>query len=308
MEPPVRLGSSELYISPIGAGTWAWGDRAGWGSYDENKLFDAFSALVDAGVTLFDTAEVYGGGESERILGRFLAKRSERLVVATKFAPLRARLLASAMRPALNASLRRLGRDHVDLYQLHWQTRWVSVERWMKGLIRAQRSGKATAAGVSNYSAEQMSLARDTLSPAGISLVSNQVEFSLLCRSPEKNGVLDTCKKEGITCIAYSPLAMGLLTGKYTAKNLPQGGQRSKYSADFVASISPLTALLTELGNGRGKSPAQVALNWVICKGAVPIAGVKERRQAEELIGSTGWRLTPDEIARLDETSARIAG
>jgi aryl-alcohol dehydrogenase-like predicted oxidoreductase len=281
MEAPVRLGASELFISPIGVGTWAWGDRDGWGAYDEEKLFDAFSALVDAGVSFFDTAELYGGGESERILGRFLAKRSDRLVVATKFAPLRARLLASVMRPALNGSLRRLGRDHVDLYQIHWQTRWVSIERWMKGLIRAQKSGKATAVGVSNYSVDQMSLARETLSRSGISLVSNQVEFSILCRNPEKNGVLEACKKEGITCIAYSPLATGLLTGKYNATNLPQGGQRSKYSAEFVASISPLIALLTEIGNGRGKSPAQVALNWVICKGAVPIAGVKDKRQAQ---------------------------
>ena len=178
----------------------------------------------------------------------------------------------------------------------------------MKGLTRAQRSGRATAVGVSNYSLDQMSLARETLARGGISLVSNQVEFSLLCRNPEKNGVLDACKKENITCIAYSPLAMGLLTGKYNASHLPQGGQRSKYSAGFIASILPLINLLSEIGKTRGKSPAQVALNWVICKGAVPIAGVKDRCQAEELIGSTGWRLTPDEITRLDETSARIPG
>lgn len=289
----------------MGIGTWSWGDREGWGTYDEGEIYDAFTAAVNAGINFFDTAEVYGGGESERMIGRFLQKSGSKVVVATKFTPFRKRLFARSMRSALNGSLDRLHRARVELYQLHWQTRWVSIARWMAEFARAQRVGKTAAVGVSNYSLQQLREARSALARYNVNLASLQVEYSLLNRGPEMSGLLEECAESGITMIAYSPLAMGLLTGKYSASHPPTGTHREKYSPTYIENVQPLASLLREIGGRRGgKSASQVALNWVMRKGAVPIPGVKHKRQAEELVGALGWELTSDEVHALDEKSS----
>ena len=169
------------------------------------------------------------------------------------------------------------------------------------------QSGLARAVGVSNYSREQTLRAHDLLTRQGIPLASNQVRFSLLDRKAERNGLLLACRERGITLIAYSPLAQGLLTGKYTLQQ-PLTGDRRRRLGRYLAPVQPLITLLRSMGEARdGKTPAQVALNWVVAKGAVPIPGAKNARQAQENLGALGWQLTQDEIAILDQASADIS-
>jgi len=304
----ISLGSSELRISPLGVGTWAWGDRLFWGygrgDYSDADLESAFQVSLGAGINFFDTAEVYGRGRSERLLGRFIRAADGRIVVATKFFPYPWRWRRVSLLRALQGSLERVGLDRVDLYQIHWPYPPVPLETWMAGLADAVDAGLARSVGVSNYNPDQTRRAHAALAERGLPLVSNQVQYSLLYREPERNGLFDVCRELNVTLIAYSPLAMGVLTGKYTPDNSPPGIRGRRYRRDFLAQVQPLIDLLREIGEARGGlTPAQVALNWVMCKGAVPIPGAKNARQAHENVGALGWRLSDEEIAALDAAS-----
>jgi len=293
----------------LGIGTWAWGDRFYWGygrGYSDQDLRAAFERCLEAGVRLFDTAESYGQGRSETLLGQFLREAGSDAAVASKFMPYPWRLRRGALLRALRGSLKRLGKDQVDLYQIHWPLPPRTVESWMESMAEAHQNGMIRAVGVSNYDREQMQRAYDALARSGIALASNQVEYSLINRKIEKNGLLQHCHDLGVTCIAYSPIGMGLLSGKYTPENPPKGLRGGKYSASFLASIQPLTQTLAKIGNEHGKSAAQVAINWTICKGSLPIPGVKNAAQVDQNAGAGGWRLTPDEIDLLDEQSDRV--
>ena len=160
--------------------------------------------------------------------------------------------------------------------------------------------------GVSNFNATRTRQAAAVLAARGAPLSSNQVQYSLLYRAPERNGVLDACREAGVTLVAYSPLAQGLLTGKYTGEGAdkPAGARGLIFTSSRIASLSALLALMREVGASHGgRTPAQVALNWIICKGALPIPGVKNARQAEEVAGALGWRLSPEAVAALDRAS-----
>jgi aryl-alcohol dehydrogenase-like predicted oxidoreductase len=308
---PISLGCTDLQVTPLGIGTWAWGDRRTWGygrTHTEADLQAAFESSLAAGINLFDTAEIYGGGQSELLLGRFIKAAQQRVVVATKFMPYPWRLRRGNLLRALRQSLDRLGLARVDLYQIHWPFPPRSTETRVDELAKVVESGLVRAAGVSNYSAEQTRRARAVLARHGIVLASNQVEYSLLKRSPERNGVMQTCRELGIALIAYSPIAMGVLSGKYTSQNPPTGMLRgSRFSRKYLARIQPLIGLLRQIGQAHdGRNPAQVALNWVMCKGAVPIPGAKNARQAQENAGALGWRLAENEIASLDAASDRV--
>ncbi len=306
----VALGPTEIRISPLGIGTWAWGDRLFWGygrGYTDADLQAAFGTSLEAGINFFDTAEVYGRGQSERLLGRFIRAAGQPVVVATKFFPYPWRLRRRSLPRALLGSLERLGMGQVALYQIHWPFPPVSIETWVDALADVVEAGLTRAVGVSNYNLEQMRRAHDVLAHRGVPLASNQVEYSLLKRGPEHTGLLDTCRELGVTLIAYSPLAQGLLTGKYTPENPPPGVRGRRYRKGVLARIQPLVGLLREIGQAHGgKTPAQVAINWVICKGAVPIPGAKNARQARENAAALGWRLTDDEVAALDEASGKV--
>jgi aryl-alcohol dehydrogenase-like predicted oxidoreductase len=232
-------------------------------------------------------------------------------VVATKFAPLPWRLRPANLPRALRASLRRLGLPRVDLYQMHWAGSPVSIERWMDALAGAVDAGLVRAAGVSNYDAGQMRRAHAALARRGVPLASNQVQYSLLYRAPERDGVLQACRELGVTLIAYMPLHMGLLTGKYTPERRPGGLFRRflpQARPQGLAQIQPLIALMREIGAAHGgKAPGQVALNWVVRKGAVPIAGVRNARQAQDLAGVLGWALTEEEVGELDAASEGLS-
>jgi len=176
----------------------------------------------------------------------------------------------------------------------------------MDGLADAVEAGLARAVGVSNYNTWQMRRAHAALARRGVRLATNQVEYNLLHREPERNGLLNTCRELGVTLTAYSPLKMGMLTGKYTPENRPRGLRGWEFKPKYLTAIQPLVAKLGEIGQVHGKSPAQVALNWIICKGAVPIPGAKNAHQVEQNVAALGWHLSDDEIAALDQTSVEV--
>jgi aryl-alcohol dehydrogenase-like predicted oxidoreductase len=302
-------GTSFLNNIEMGLGAWSWGDRTFWQyghGYTEEDIAAAFRTSIGAGVNLVDTAEIYGSGRSEQLLGKFIKNSKQPIVVATKFFPIPYRFGKNSVVRALRGSLERLDLECVDLYQLHWPSLEVANNTYVEGLVLAVKAGLTRAVGVSNYDMNQMERALRILSKHGIPLASNQVEYNLLERRVETNGLLNLCKETGVRLIAYSPLAKGLLTGKYTVTAPPPGARGRKYAA-IMKDLPALISLLTEIGLGHaGKTPAQVALNWVICKGGLPIPGAKTARQAEQNVGAIGWRLTPEEIQALDIGSDKV--
>jgi aryl-alcohol dehydrogenase-like predicted oxidoreductase len=309
MSPKPGAESRPLHEAQIGLGAWAWGDRVFWNyghGYTDDDIAAAFHASLEAGVNLVDTAEIYGSGRSERLLGRFVQETQLPVLVATKFFPIPYRLKSGAVLKALRGSLERLGLERVYLYQLHWPSPLVPLATYVEGLALAVEAGLTRTVGVSNYDSQQMQRAAEVLDKRGIPLASNQVEYHLLDRRVETNGLLARCFESGIRLIAYSPLAMGLLTGKYSREKPPPGLRGRKY-AGILNGLPQLIALLKEVGQGHGdKSPGQVALNWVMCKGALPIPGAKNAAQAVQNAGAAGWRLTADEVQALDEGSDRL--
>ncbi|MFZ4519995.1 MAG: aldo/keto reductase [Microthrixaceae bacterium] len=310
-DPIHQLAGSDVQVGGIGVGTWAWGDRATWGmgGYDAALTLDtireAWTASLEAGVGFFDTAEVYGDGESERIIGRLLAEtpaeRRGGVVLATKFMPAPWKLrVRSALLAAVRASLGRLGVGTVDLYQIHGPVSLRSHGALADALAAAHDAGLVRAVGVSNYSVRETCAVDDALRARGLRLATNQVEYSLLRTMPETSGLLRTCRERGIVVLAYSPIGQGRLTGKYSAAAPPPSGRN--FSDHDMTLVDPVVARLRDLGEAHGgRTPGQVALNWIIRKGAIPIPGAKNRGQALENAGALGWALSDDEVAELDE-------
>ena len=308
---PEKPGAETRFLENIemGLGAWSWGDRIYWQyghGYTDDDIAEAFRTSMAAGINLVDTAEVYGSGRSEHLLGNFIKTTTQPVIVATKFFPIPYRFTRKSVVRALRGSLVRLGLERVDLYQLHWPSPVVPIETYVEGLALVFQTGLARNVGVSNYNIEQMQRASKCLAKHAIPLASNQVEYHLLDRTAERSGLLDRCKQMGVRLIAYSPLAMGLLTGKYTADNPPAGLRGRKYAA-ILKDLPSLIALMIEIGKGHGeKTPGQVALNWIICKGGLPIPGAKTAAQALQNIGAIGWRLTSEEIKALEAASDKI--
>ena len=293
----------------MGLGAWSWGDRIYWHyghGYTDDDIAEAFRTSLAGGVNLVDTAEVYGSGRSEHLLGQFIKEANRPVFVATKFFPIPYRFTKNSVVRALRGSLERLELDRVDLYQLHWPSPLIPIEIYAEGLALVVQDGLALNVGVSNYNIEQMERAAKCLAKHAIPLASNQVEYNLLDRTAERSGLLTRCKEMDVRLIAYSPLAMGLLTGKYTVETPPSGPRGRKYAA-ILKELPPLIALMTEIGKGHGeKNPGQVALNWITCKGGLPIPGAKTAAQAQHNLGAIGWRLTSEEMAALDEASDKL--
>ena len=308
----LTLPGSDVAIPRLGVGTWSWGDKSTWGmdGYDTQLTRDsirgAWDGSIDAGVTLFDTAEVYGGGESERIIGALLADdptRASRAVVATKFMPSPWKLdVRRSLLAALRASLGRLGLPAVDLYQIHGPVSLRSHAALAGALAAARDEGLVRSVGVSNYSIKETRAMAGALESHGMRLATNQIEFSLLRRSPETGGLLAACADLGIVPLAYSPIGQGRLTGKYSAANPPPG--KRTFSNHPMEVVDAVVAELRRIGDEHGgKLPSQVALNWIVAKGAVPIPGAKNRSQAEENAGALGWNLDGDQVSRLDRAA-----
>ena len=251
-------------------------------------------------MTLFDTAAMYSNGASERRLGA-LASGTPALV-ATKFPP-GLRATAEDLPGALEASLTRLRRPTVDLYQHHFPSRRVDIPTLMGLMADAVAAGKVRAVGVSNYSAAQMRAAHQVLADRGIPLASNQVQYSLLHRQPETDGVLDACRELGVTLIAYQPLASGALTGKYLDGHRPRGLRplMPNFRRRARQAIAPVVGLLTEIGAHHERHATQVALRWLLQQSDVlPIPGAKNADQARANARTLTFTLAPGEVDELD--------
>jgi len=300
---PIRLGRTDLSVSPMGIGVWAWGSGFYWGygsDFEEQDAREAFHTCVQAGINFFDTAEIYGSGCSERLLGAFAQEVKKPLVITSKFMPFPWRLSRRTLRRALRASLRRLGREILDLYLIHHPLPPVPIPIWMEAMADAVEEGLIRAVGVSNFNLNQMRLAADALARRGIPLAANQVPYSPLSQSIETEGLLEAAREMGVAVVAYSPLEQGLLTGKYSPQNPPGGVRGLRFRGDSLQQLGVLLERMREIGEAHGgKTPAQVALNWTLCKGTIPIPGVKRKRQAEENLGALGWRLTTAEVEAL---------
>jgi aryl-alcohol dehydrogenase-like predicted oxidoreductase len=324
------LGASALQVPALGIGTLSWGERLmGYGkTHTRDDVLSAYQACVDHGLTFFDTAEGYGRGANERLLGECHRRDGRPAILATKyapaslFAPLPTRLSPRALLGALDSSLKRLGVECIDLYQIHFPTTPHRVDALMDVLAEAIQAGKVRAVGVSNYSADLMRLAHSRLAQHGIALASNQVHYNLLHRYPETNGVLDACRELQVALIAYSPLEQGLLTGKYRRKPkskpwvlrviealAPDDPFKEMQGASYVRrtlrieKLEPLFMVLDEIALTHEKTVAQVALNWLLTTDpyVIPIPGAKNAKQAVEHAGALGWRLTDAEHTHISQ-------
>lgn len=314
MPEPHKLAGTDLTISPMGVGTWAWGDQSTWGmgGYDADltreTIRQAWETSIDAGVTLFDTAEVYGGGESERIIGELLRadpERAGRVVIASKFMPMPWKVnVRSALLRAARASIDRLGVPAIDLYQIHGPVSLRGHAAIADALAAAHQEGLVRSVGVSNYSVKETQRMAGELEKRGLRLATNQIEYSLLRRGPETAGLVQACADLGVVMLAYSPIGQGRLTGKYSASNPPPG--KRGFSAHPMEKVDAVVGELRRIGAANGdRTPAQVALNWIMAKGVVPIPGAKNAEQATQNAGAMGWALADDDVAALDAVALR---
>eukprot|EP01041_Mallomonas_annulata_P004591 gene4591-9123_t len=294
-----------MKVSKLGIGTWAWGDALYWNynATQDSALQATFNISLDYGVNLFDTAEIYGNGKSELLVGRFLrqyesVEKRNHVSLATKFAPNPLRVGKESVIAACKDSLDRLGVNQISLYQIHFPGLWQNEAYW-DGLAECYHQGLVRAVGVSNYGPKQMINIHKILKSRGVPLATNQVPFSLLSRSAETNGVLRTAQELGVKVIAYSPLAQGILTGKFNNSNLPTG-PRSLNSRVALFAVSSLLREMSDIAEERGKSMSQIALNWCIAKGTIPIPGARTVAQAIDNCGALGWDLEREEVLRLD--------
>ena len=303
-----RLGRSDLYLSSIGLGAWSWGASQVWGygnRYGREEVEEAWWRSIGMGVNWVDTASVYGNGESERIIGELLRRTDEEVHVATKYFPLH--LLSRSVRGAAERSLRRLGLREVDLYQVHWPNPLMSLRGTMREMERLVREGKLRHPGVSNFNAERLEAARSHLSREDV--VSDQVQYSLVHRKPERTGLVEHARREGVTIIAYSPIAMGLLTGKYGVGNRPGGIRRwsPKFSRRGLRQVTPFLSALREMSGPECGTMAQASLAWLLKDpNVVVIPGAKNPRQAEENAAAAACSVPDDKLAFIDDAYARF--
>ncbi|MDB9344473.1 aldo/keto reductase [Nodularia spumigena CS-586/05] len=309
--------SQELSLPSMGCGTWAWGNQLLWGyneSMDE-QLQAVFNLCVSNGVSLFDTGDSYGtgrlNGRSELLLGRFTQEyqgvNQDKICIATKLAAYPWRWTRQAMVKACQASAQRLGKN-VDLVQMHWST--ANYAPWQEsglldGLADLYEQGLVKGVGLSNYGPKRLQRVHKKFAARGVPIKTLQVQYSLLSTYPVTElGLKDVCDQLGIKLIAYSPLALGILTGKYAEKGSLPKGIRGLLFRQLLPGVRSLLECLREVAEFRNKTMSQVAINWCICKGTIPIPGAKSLEQAQQNIGALGWLLDSGEIAALDQAAA----
>ena len=296
-----------LRMSVIGLGAWRFGSPEwGWGTqFGPAEALAVVERARALGITLIDTAELYGRGESERLLGRALAGPVARrsVVLASKVTPTwptRDRVAAAA-----RGSLARLGTDRIDLYQVHWPNPLVPQRSTMAGMRTLQSGGLVGQVGVSNYGLGRWRAAEAAL---GAPVVSNQVRYSLLSRGPERE-LLPHAAAAGRLVVAYSPLAQGVLAAKYTADTAPGGVRAGNllFSAQNLRRAEPVLQALRELARAHRATPAQVALAWVVHHpNVVAIPGATSVAQVEANAAAADLRLAPDELAHLTAAADRF--
>ncbi|MCX6069981.1 MAG: aldo/keto reductase [Chloroflexi bacterium] len=307
-----RLGASGLELTRIGLGSWAIGGpgwQYAWGAQDDRDSIATIHRALDLGINWIDTAAVYGLGHSEQVVGEAVAGRRERVILATKCGrawgkdrAIVPRLKAASVRGELEASLRRLRTDYIDLYQVHWPDPDADIEEAWTEIAKAVEEGKIRHAGVSNFSVAQMARIQ-AIHP----IASLQPPYSMLRRGIEDE-VLPYCAANGIGVVVYSPMQMGLLSGTFTKArviSLPSDDIRSRnafFSEPALGRNLALVEKLRPVAARAGRTVAEMAIAWVLRRPEVTAAIVGGRRpeQVAETIGAADWDLTPEEIAEMD--------
>jgi aryl-alcohol dehydrogenase-like predicted oxidoreductase len=313
-----NLGKSDIKITPIGLGCWQFskrGNLAGkfWPSLEDEVIREILRLSLEGGINWFDTAEVYGQGASEKILAKSLValgKKPGEVIIATKWWPMFR--WASSIINTIDTRLDCLNPFPIDLYQVHQPYGFSSEIKEMEAMAQLVQVKKIRHVGVSNFSAAKMRSAWETLQKAGINLLTNQVPYSLLNRKIEANGVMETAKELGITIIAYSPLAQGLVTGKFhdnpeLLKNIGFRKYSSMFKPEGLEKSRPVAELVKKLAEKYNVTASQVALNWLIHfhgDTVVAIPGATKAKHAEENTGTMKFRLSAEDMRLLDETSA----
>jgi aryl-alcohol dehydrogenase-like predicted oxidoreductase len=301
------LGTSGLTVSALGLGCMGMSEF--YGPADESESLATLDAALEAGITFFDTADMYGRGHNEELLGRFLAGKRDRAVLATKFGVVRdpdeGRFRGVDNSPAYvaeacDASLRRLGTDRIDLYYVHRIDPNRPIEETVAAMADLVRAGKVRALGLSECSAATLRRAHAVHPIAAV-----QTEYSLWTRDVEAE-VLPACRELGVAFVAYSPLGRGFLTGalKDTESLSPQDFRRivPRFQDEAFERNLALVNELKAIAEAKGVTPAQLALAWLLARGddIVPIPGTKRRKYLEENVAAAAIALSDDDLARLD--------
>jgi aryl-alcohol dehydrogenase-like predicted oxidoreductase len=311
------LGQSDLMLTPIGLGCWQFSKQnnlAGkfWPSLEDELIEKVVSRSLEGGINWFDTAEVYGNGASEKALSKALqslGKQPGDILIATKWWPFFR--FASNIRKTISKRIQALTPYPIDVYQVHQPFGFSSAKSEVEAMAKLVKEKHIRHIGVSNFSAARMQSAFEALQKQGIPLVSNQMPYSLLNRKIESNGVMDMAKKLGISIIAYSPLAQGILTGKFhdNPQLIKKAGFRKSSSQFKPAGIEksrPLINTLKELAIKYEVTAAQIALNWVIHfhgETVFAIPGATKENHVKENTGALSFRLSDEDMKRLDEES-----
>jgi aryl-alcohol dehydrogenase-like predicted oxidoreductase len=307
-----RLGKSELNVSVVGIGTWPIGGSF-WGPSDDTQAVAAIQKAIDSGINLIDTAPVYGNGRSERLVARAIKGRRDQVIIATKCglhfkgATSIYDLKPTSIRQELEASLKRLGTDVIDLYQCHWPDPATPIEETIGEMAKMKAEGKIRAIGVSNFDA---ALTRKAQRVAPIA--SNQVHYSMLNREIEKE-LVPFCQEQDIGILAYGSIGGGILSGKYKQKPKFRRNDARTFFYNFYEEPlwSKVQALLNELekiAERRDKPPAQVAINWVHQQPGITSAlvGAKNPRQAESNAAAGEWQLSAEDLGLINKSLDRI--
>jgi aryl-alcohol dehydrogenase-like predicted oxidoreductase len=301
-----RIGSLEVSVAGLGCNNFGW-------RIDAQSSATAVNAALDAGINFFDTADIYGGGQSEEFLGRALKERRNNVLIATKFGmkmdEQRHGARPEYLRQAVEDSLRRLGTDRIDLYQQHQPDSDVPIADTLGALNELVRAGKVREIGCSNFTGDQLREAESAVPKGGARFVSVQNQYSLVHREPEQD-VLPECVRAGIAFIPFFPLASGLLTGKYRrGQPLPEGSRAHDGFGPKVFTDENLALVesLAEFAKGHGHTMLELAVSWLAAQPAVAsiIAGAKTPEQVESNASAANWKMTPDDLAAIDAILTR---
>jgi aryl-alcohol dehydrogenase-like predicted oxidoreductase len=297
-----RIGALEVSVVGLGCNNFGW-------RLDAVQSAAVVHAALDAGITFFDTADVYGGTKSEEFLGKALGPRRDEVVIATKFGSRldehRRGARPEYVRQAAEASLRRLRTDRIDLYQLHWPDPEVPIADTLGALDQLVRAGKVREIGCSNFSVQQIREAEAAVRGGPARFVSVQNEYSLLHRDPERD-VLPECARLGLAFLPYFPLASGLLTGKYRRGRAAPSGTRiadGGWAGELLTDQNlALVDTLDQFARSRGRTLLELAVSWLLAQPAVAsvIAGATAPEQVRANTAAAGWKLTPAELAQID--------
>lgn len=315
-----QLGNSDLKITPLGIGAWAMGGAGwafAWGPQNDRDSIGAIHAALDRGINWIDTAAVYGLGHSEEVVGHALKTTSKKPYIFTKCGriwndrgEIGKSLRADSIRRELEASLRRLQIDVVDLYQVHWPEPDEQIEEGWAAMAKLQQEGKVRWIGVSNFTVSQMKRAQ-AIAP----ITSLQPPYSLV--SPEvEESILPFAQANNIGVIVYSPMKSGLLSGKMTRERvaaLPADDFRRRtpnFQEPLLSRNLELAELLREIGNRHGRTPGEVAIAWTLRHPAVTaaIVGMRSAEQVDGVIGAADFRLSAEELDEIDTFFAAHRG